>query len=44
MNLQTILIFGFAIVGAGLAFYKYIKSHGACDDCGCSCPVKDDMK
>ncbi|NCB82481.1 MAG: FeoB-associated Cys-rich membrane protein, partial [Bacilli bacterium] len=26
------------------AFYKFIKSRGACEDCGCSCPVKEQMK
>lgn len=44
MNLQTILVFIIAIAVAGYAFYKYIKSRGACEDCGCSCPVKEQMK
>jgi len=44
MNIQTNVIFALAIAGAGYAFYKFIKSRGACEDCGCSCPVKEQMK
>ncbi|HCN74848.1 MAG TPA: FeoB-associated Cys-rich membrane protein [Lactococcus sp.] len=44
MNIQTWLIFIIAIAISGFAFYKYIKSRGACDDCNCSCPVKKEMK
>ncbi|MEG1502987.1 MAG: FeoB-associated Cys-rich membrane protein [Enterococcus sp.] len=36
----SILIFG----GAGAVIYRRIKHGSSCEDCDCSCPVKEEQQ
>ena len=42
--MATYVIAGLLALCLVLAIRSYVKKKGACGDCNCSCPIKDEME
>ncbi|AXQ78226.1 FeoB-associated Cys-rich membrane protein [Streptococcus chenjunshii] len=42
--MSTLIIGSLIIWAVFMSLRYYIKQRGSCGDCGCSCPVKDEMQ